>query len=410
MTIPYRKVNVHQYTSIGSRYTQQDNLPETFDGTTVVSKTFSDTFDGNRYPGWRQAKLNGLDVTTVCSGVKQTFQDSYISAHCRLDFGAQKVSRRFVGSLSSAVSDNYWLPIDGTTPSDEIDNRALIGFLKKCKAAQTKLQALVVAGEFRETLHLIKKPASEFRNLVHEYVVACRRISRELSPRLTLLQISRQWLEYSFGMRPLIQDIANAMKAAEKLYFDLPSAYVTHTSKIPYSGHSDTIPFDFYGPYFIPCYMNRLTYRLYGRKLCGGVRLMTTGNRGPLHETIGLTLPDFVPSLYELIPYSFLVDYFTNVGEVLEAMSFNQADLFWHSDTRFEKAVRTVEVVPSHPSTSQGAPVIGYSVSPGLYSQQFSSHSRVSVPLGLPTLTIKIPGNWSKFLNIGALASQRALR
>lgn len=409
MLIPYSKSNPRTYTSVSTRSYQVNEGPVTTDVRSTSTFGYSDTFHGFKQPGWRQIIRNGGNATTNAQGTRETFQDSGISALCEGDFGAQKVTRYAVGSVSAFTGRNYFLPIDGSIPTSEIDNRALVGFLRKAKAAQRKLAVGVVAGELRETINLIRNPAVGLRNLVSDYVGSCRGLSRGASPRTTLRHISNQWLEFSFGARPLIADIQGALKSVEKRMFDLPSAYVTHEYKEPSNAHNDTIPFDLYSG-AVPCLLARLTYRVYGRKLSGGVRLMTTGSYGPIAETIGLTLPDFIPTVYELIPYSFLVDYFTNIGEVLDALSFNQADLIWHSDVRFERAVRTVTVIPARPATVFGVPVIDYSCGTGAFSERFESFSRVSVPLGVPSLGFKVPDTWTKALNIGALASLRALR
>jgi hypothetical protein len=38
----------------------------------------------------------------------------------------------------------------------------------------------------------------------------------------------------------------------------------------------------------------------------------------------GSTIPDFIPTLWELMPWSFLIDYFSNVGKCLNTRAFSQ--------------------------------------------------------------------------------------
>jgi hypothetical protein len=406
--IPYSKVNSRNHRRTAQLFQQVDSGPDVKIDEVSRDFSFVDSFTGFKQPGWRQLILNGGNATTPASGTKQTFTDPIISGYCTIDNGSQKVKRTAIGAMGALFGEDTFLPIDGIVPSEEIDNRALVAFLKKCKAAQKKISSGVVLGELKETLHLIKKPASSLRELVTSYVSACRRGTRGASPSATLRHLRSQWLEFSFGARPLVSDLNGGLEALLKHYYDLPSAYVYQHSFTPFSAHSDTIYHSLWSQ-FIPVFMDRITYRKYGRKIVGKVRLMTTGTVGPIVETLGLTLPDFFPTVYQLIPYSFLVDYFTNIGDILEAASFNRLDLIWHCDVRYEKAVRTVSIKPNRPSDLFGVPVVDYSVSPSTWTQQFENFTRSADVLGVPYLGTRIPGNWSQFLNIGALASLRFL-
>lgn len=406
--VPYAKENQRKYTSIVTRQeTVNNGNPLTTTG--VYQKAYVDTFNGYRQDNWRFKLRNKENATTPASGNKQTFKDPIIIGSLRYEAPGQSVYRTVTGSASAIFGEDAFIPPGTSVPPGGTYNRALLAFLRKSKAAQRKLMTLVAVGEGRQTLNLIKKPAVSLRGLLHEYVVACRGVSRELSPKATLRYISSQWLEYALGMRPLISDINNALESAIKLYQDLNDIGVQVTIRDPFDVSVDRVVSNLWSQ-FIPIELNRITYRHQLVKICGSVRLMTTGKHGPLAETLGLTLPDFIPSLYELIPYSFLFDYFVNLGEVLEALSFNQADLVWHSITSKEEVTRTIEIVPVRPGTLFGYPVSSYSVTPGLYSQTFANFNRVATPLGIPSLRAKVPDTWTKALNIAALATMRKLR
>lgn len=407
--IPYSKTNPRTYTSISTRGHRINEGPNVVDINSSSEFYYTDSFQGFYQPGWRGIIKNKGNATTPAQGTKQSFQDSYVSAECTIQSGSDSITRYFVGSASSAIGNELWLPLDGQTPTAEIDNKALIGFLKAAKAAQRKLMAGVVAGEMRQTINLIKNPAVGLRKLVTEYVGSCRGLRRGATPSSTLRHISNQWLEFSFGAKPLLADIYSSIDAVEKHWLDEGSVDVQYRARSTFSAHNDTIPGNLFSQ-FIPVTFARLSYRTYERRIRGGVRLMTTGYHGPRAETLGLTLPDFVPTVYELIPYSFLVDYFTNIGAVLDALSFSQADLNWVCSTSREQARRTVQIIPRRPGSLFGEPVTKYTVSPGLFTELFQSFIRNGGPLECPSFGLKIPDTWTKALNIGALASLRVLR
>jgi hypothetical protein len=52
-----------------------------------------------------------------------------------------------------------------------------------------------------------------------------------------------------------------------------------------------------------------------------------------LLRSAGFTLKDFVPTVWELIPLSYVADWFFNIGAVLDAWAFNQSQISWQCMT-----------------------------------------------------------------------------
>lgn len=408
MLIPYSKSYISKRTVSKALYTSVNGQSLTLTDQVDQTNSVTNSFSGFKQPGYRRLIEERRNATTAASGSKVNIKGTYSIGDYTYDTGSQKVRRLVQGSCAEVAYHDNAVALSGTLPFAEIQNSALLAFLKKCKATQRQFSSGVFAGELRETLHLIKNPAAALRTLLSEYVLSVRGRSRRLSPRRHARLISQQWLEFSFGALPLISDIGNAVDVLSRIYKDLPSKYVTATVEREYWGYVDQKNINLYSLY-VPALLIRSAKRKGGRKLCGSVALRQQRSGGQLSESAGLTIRDFIPTVYELIPYSFLVDYFTNIGGILEAASFNQADLLWFSSTTFTEDVETYEIQPKRPATAFGAPVISYYVAPSTYSRQSKTFSRDSNVLGLPSLAFKIPGNWSKFLNIGALAHLRVL-
>lgn len=381
----------------------------------VESYTLSRNFSGFKQPGWRAVIRRKGNATTSASGSIETLEIPYSSnvMKRRLSFNGNE--ERFVADgfvASNIYVSGALLPVISSAPITQIDNVALSKFLRACKGAQRQFSGGVFLGELRETLKLIKNPASSLRTLVTNYVRACRGASRRLSPKETLRHVSNQWLEYSFGMLPLISDIRNGYNALERLYFNLPSKYVTASEQREYESNVITKGATLWSQYF-PVLIHCKSTGTYGRIWRGEVKLAMRGIGSPPSESAAFTIRDFVPTVYELIPYSFLVDYFVNIGEILEAASFNTADLLWNCSTGRNTIEKKCQIDPRRPSQISGGELLDWSVQSGEIVYKIQNFARTTVPpgtLGVPSLAFKVPGNWSKFLNIGALASLRALR
>jgi hypothetical protein len=64
-----------------------------------------------------------------------------------------------------------------------------------------------------------------------------------------------------------------------------------------------------------------------------------------LAQLSGFSWTEFVPTAYELLPFSFVLDYFSNVGSVLSAGYASKGYTSWVSvSTRTEASVKVVEV------------------------------------------------------------------
>jgi hypothetical protein len=408
MLIPYSQSYPLKRTFYKALYTSVNSGSLGLTSRTNYSDTVTNQFSGFKQPGYRSVIAARGNATTAASGTKVNVKSEYSTGEYSYQAPGQLVRRLVQGSIAEAIYFSNVVALSGTLPFDEIQNSALLEFLKKCKATQRQFSTGVFAGELRETLHLIKNPAAALRKLLADYVSSCRRNARRLSPREKAKLVANQWLEYSFGMLPLISDIGNATNVLRRINEDFPSKYVSAVVEREYWGFRDQLNIDLYSQY-VPALLLRSAKRIGGRKIVGMVSLRQQRSGGQLSESAGLTMRDFVPTVYELIPYSFLVDYFTNIGGILEAASFNQADLLWYSSTTFSEDVETYSIQPRAPGTAFGNPVVSYNVAPSTYIRQSKSFSRSLPVLGLPSLAFKIPGNWSKFLNIGALATLRVL-
>ena len=126
-------------------------------------------------------------------------------------------------------------------------------------------------------------------------------------------------------------------------------------------------------------------------------------------SSFGLSAWEFVPTLWELIPYSFLVDYFTNVGGIIASWSYRSLGTDWVAkNVKWERSAITDNI------NFHWAPDY---FDPAGYDHWIEGHPGVSVVterkvlrvpeviVSTPSLELHVPGMTSlKWINILALS------
>jgi len=194
----------------------------------------------------------------------------------------------------------------------------------------------VVLGEIRETIGLLKSPIRGFRKLTREYHKRAKRLAKTKTTKRNLKKrLGEEWLRYSFGVKPLLQDIDDAMHDLAYLLEGRPPVQPIlversdSTLQYTYDGAATSISFW------------TSTLNAYDRVresviIRGMVRvdIPKIGSAYQGDAAITQAMSEFVPTLWELIPFSFIVDYFTNVGDFISAITFLENSVIWCNCTR----------------------------------------------------------------------------
>lgn len=132
----------------------------------------------------------------------------------------------------------------------------------------------------------------------------------------------------------------------------------------------------------------------------------------PLPELFGAGVADIVPTAWELIPWSFMVDYFSNIGVVLDAWSMRFVNFAWLNLTvRNSRVVQAGGLRTDH-NPFVGSDIIVQNESPVRRVRYVvKTVSREKVDNQFETeLMVRIPGfpETNKWLNIAALLAMRS--
>jgi hypothetical protein len=289
--------------------------------------------------------------------------------------------------------------------STAADNQALKYLFRAIQDRRTSFQGGVFLGEAREALRMLTSPAKALREGLNKYLVNVKTNTRGSKANRAKV-LSDTWLEFQYGWQPLVSDIKQGVEA-----------YIKHTEKLLTNrltrrGEERETEFlqvnqpgDNFGG--VPIILTSIVYRKVSVQYIVGLRFQGSGaSPDPsVFERAGLTLSQFIPTVWNLIPYSFLVDYFTNIGDILEAGATNTSDVIWVCKTvrQETKYFRLAQADPAS-NTSNSGVTVTCDGQPGMWITVAKDIVRSSPPLSRPKFEVSIPASPTKWINMAALA------
>lgn len=372
---------------------------------------------GDNIPDWKRKIRNNQSATTSLVGTNYEEVESLgdvITDYIRTDnVNLWEVLRYTRQYDMTPFSVHYYAPsatgLSSVSISDA-DNAAKADFLKHLIREQRQVSGGVILGELRETLRMLRNPARSLRRRVTDWQNSARKLrtraqrSRRGSyaerKRALNKDLADSWLENSFGWQPLLSDIDDASRALNRR-----NEYVGDPQGVYGEGGRDT---DLGTTVAYGNGQGCRIYHSFARKIVTHVEYYGHTRAyvlNPLRFNArlwGFSPQDFVPTLWELMPYSFLIDYFTNIGNVLEAWSWGRADLAWcekrvlrqYTNTRTYWSVPSSAVYKDYGGSRNG----GFRAASSYKTREPYSGSF------LPSFDWNVPGMRSlKWLNIAAL-------
>lgn len=289
----------------------------------------------------------------------------------------------------------------------EADNRAKVKLLKRAHEVTTAFSGGVFLGELLETLRMLRSPAKALREGIGDYLSDVHRWSRQ-HPRATAKKVNSiingAWLEYSFGFNPLLADVEDAAIALARLKHDHRLCVRVNGSGAFSKVHTyrNTRNIGYFKVDAISHVACKGTVRYYG-----AVKLNPTNRPQLSRKYFGFDAREFVPTVWELIPYSWLVDYFTNIGDILTSWSYGRADLSWCNRTERQEVVNSIDHVPR--AAYAAYPLVKSKSGKLVTRKKDVIRNRYSGNF-IPSFEWELPGvNSTKWLNIASLTMLKTL-
>lgn len=269
----------------------------------------------------------------------------------------------------------------------------------KIRAENSEMNGMLALGELRETIKMIRSPAQGLVRLLKTYATSAKRLAKSAKNRRAFEQgIVPLYLEHAFGWTPLLNDIGSLSSTVARIILDdHPIKRVsTQVDGAPYSSVN---PPSLVGPFDLKQRFSSVTTAEFSIRATAYLRERFYGPLGPAQrvaELSGFTLENFVPTVYNLIPYSFVVDYFTNLGDVIEGATTYQGNVLGYVRTKKSTTIRRESL--SFDAAATIAAVAGFNHSPfgdncGRVKFSLVRIERVigtSVPV--PDLVVTLPG------------------
>jgi len=390
--------------------------PSAYDLDTTVSWVDSVTF-GENFEDWRQRLRDGLATTTSMSGSLQTLQVN--NGVLTWTTNSQPLPTSIVrGEIVGSFRLTTTSPGDPSTISSSAANAEALGrFVRRIYDVQHSYQGGAFVRALGQTLQTIRNPARGLRRLVDDWLVRARRIRGQrglpspIRKRTVAENLADAWLEVQFGWRPLLSDIRSGSKALESYI----SGQGQTTRRITARGHVHGAPVVGTSGQLAATPQMFVDLRTSVEDDCvvvyrGAMRVEARDPRVMDSKLLGFDLASWGPTAWELVPYSFLVDYFSNVGDVILGWSNLGTRLTWCNRTiiRTKERRSWSQISPLTDLTGSDGITISTNV-PATYVRKSRSVSRAEYTGTLvPDFAFEIPSLGSlKWLNIAALIASR---
>jgi hypothetical protein len=366
---------------------------------------------GDKNPHWKVDVKNHVNAATKYDRTVEKV--TYDSMNVWAEWG-NGVPRYNLDQYYDGPGVAPLLPASGGSGSAiiaKLTKQASIKLILKARQAQQKLQASVALGEFGETLRMIRNPGKAFFESIVDFSRRARRRVRKIKgEKFKNRAIQDMWLETRFGWLPLASDIEGAYEALKNIP-DFSYSKVRASSPVVTSNG------------FVPdtsVVVGKFVFRRMKEvrntasvKAYGEVKIAPNNKAGYL-ERFGISTSEFLPTVWELIPYSFLVDYFTNIGDVIAAGTYPMSNFAWSGLTIKDEKQNVYRFSLNQAGTAANYAGQGFHACGGGdwsttgWRTTISRHTSIDdVSLSLSNISFEIPGLGLKWLNMAALAGSR---
>lgn len=186
----------------------------------------------------------------------------------------------------------------------------------------TPIMSGEILSDYGKTISMLRHPFRDATSLLKQITSMRTRLMKRSTYNVTRASASA-WLEYRYGWRPIISDSIEIMRQAEKIRSgkSVGGLRVARASESSSFSRDESYDVSLLG-----------AYRCVGTKRASAKQKVSAGVLYRAHDSdrseqvlqaLGLRSRDIPATIWEIVPFSFVADWFTNAGQWIDAVTPN---------------------------------------------------------------------------------------
>lgn len=385
----------------GERHVPRNHV---IDGPTYGRVPYSSFRSGVELPKYLETIKNGGDATTSFDGTRNSYSAVRPST-LRLDWrDGNALYRDVIYTLQMSGARFSYAPFNKDPVSfTSADNQALQRMYSQITKAQTTLNGIVTLGEISETIALLRNPLASLRSFTSKYQLLVKKqilLSKGKFVRDAEATIRSLYLEYVFGIRPLINDI-NAIASILVEDMDKPRRIRFVSTGSSVTSREVTQQVNVFSAFWS---QRDLFVTEVGVRYFVGLSIEEQDLRKSYTSLLGFNPQQFVPSIYALIPFSWMADYFMNLKAIIEASTYLSLSLSYCAKTTKVNRNTFRTNLPNIAQTRLAySTLVSMTGDAGSSLASSITVSRRKATLTIPKFQVKLPDSWQSWLNMAAV-------
>lgn len=380
------------------------------------TQQWTDSLVGEKNAKWRSQVRLGLDATTnlTASSTEIIVEPFYVAVSSR----QTDVPNTWWNAKSFGYPSLNYTSIapPSATVISATNNRALRKLFDAVDSIRSSFEGGQNIGEWKQVVGAVTNPLGSLRRYTLSHFDSLKKVKRRYGrDKLSLRKaLADSYLEYTFGWKPIASDLAKAIVGFQNLDEHLDLVPFDVGASELYTGSDSTFNMPQNPNVWCVLACRSKDSGTYQVRYKGTVRTGAVNGSISVVQASRLLPSDWLPTAWELIPYSFVADYFANIGEIIRGYSLRRSVFgYFVKTTRTlgQRVYTPVEARRAIGSNSPNIKITSKTFSGGNARITFKSITRtkLSSTTLIPTFQVSLPlGSYKPWLNMGALLASRS--